>query len=141
MTQLLQFLWNTKAPFWINAYPFFAYKYNSNSIPLDYVLFSSTTRVIDQETNLQYDNMLYAQVDVVIFAITRMGFGGIDVQVSEIGWPTEGDLDESGATLQNAATHNENLVRWQLKNEGTPLRLEVYLFALFNEDLKPGSTS
>jgi exo-beta-1,3-glucanase (GH17 family) len=145
MIQLLQFLWNTKAPFWINAYPYLAYKNDSNSISLDYVLFSSTTRIIDQETNLQYDNMLYAQVDAVIYAITRMGFGGIDVQVSETGWPSQGDLDEIGATLENAATYNGNLVRRQLKNEGTPLRpnmgLEVYLFALFNEDLKLGQTS
>lgn len=33
----------------------------------------------------------------------------------------------------------------QLKSEGTPVRpnqkLEVYLFALFNENLKPGPTS
>ena len=89
--------------------------------------------------------MLYAQVDAVIYAITRMGFGGIDVQVFETGWPSKGDLDEIGATLENAATYNGNLMRRQLKNEGTHLRpnmrLEVYLFALFNEDLKPGPTS
>ncbi|XP_059444944.1 glucan endo-1,3-beta-glucosidase 11-like [Corylus avellana] len=145
MIPLLQFLWKTKAPFWINAYPFFAYKYNPNSISLDYVLFRSTTRIIDNHTNLQYDNMLYAQVDAVIFAITRMGFGGMDVQVSETGWPSKGDPDEIGATLENAATYNENLVRRQLENEGTPWRpnigLEVYLFALFNENLKLGPTS
>ncbi|KAE8123938.1 hypothetical protein FH972_018853 [Carpinus fangiana] len=109
MIHLLQFLWNTKAPFWINVYPFFAYKYNSNSISLDYVLLSSTTRIIDQETNLQYDNMLYAHVDAVMSAITRMGFGGIDVQVSETGWPSKWDLDEIGATLENLVTYNGNL--------------------------------
>ncbi|XP_059444775.1 glucan endo-1,3-beta-glucosidase 11-like [Corylus avellana] len=145
MMPLLQFLSNTNAPFWINAYPFFVYKDNPNTISLDYVLFNPTTRIIDDHTNLQYDNMLYAQVDAVIYAINRTGFRGIDVHVSETGWPSKGDPNEIGASLENAATYNGNLVRRQLKNEGTPLRpnmgLEVYLFALFNEDSKPGPTS
>jgi len=143
--ELLQFLWDTKAPFWINAYPFFVYKAYPNKISLDYIMFRPTTILTDQNTNLQYDNMLYAQVDAVISAITRMGFLEIEVRVSETGWPSKGDPDEIGATLENALTYNGNLVRRQLKNEGTPLRpntrLEVYLFALFNEDLKPGPTS
>ncbi|PRQ40621.1 putative glucan endo-1,3-beta-D-glucosidase [Rosa chinensis] len=41
MSQLLQFLSSTKAPFWINAYPYFAYKGNSKDIPLDHVRFSN----------------------------------------------------------------------------------------------------
>ena len=146
MLELLKFLSNTKSPFWINAYPFFVYKGGSpNKISLDYVLFRPTIRIIDPYSKLQYDNMLYAQVDAVIYAIARMGFGAIVVQVSETGWPSKGDPDEIGATLENAATYNSNLVRRQLENEGTPLRpnmrLEVYLFALFNENLKPGPTS
>jgi exo-beta-1,3-glucanase (GH17 family) len=71
--------------------PFFAYKDNPNSISLDYVLFGFKTRVMDPHTNLQYDNILYAQVDAVIYAIVRIGFGGIEVQVSETGWPSKGD--------------------------------------------------
>ncbi|XP_008439628.1 glucan endo-1,3-beta-glucosidase 11-like isoform X2 [Cucumis melo] len=64
---------------------------------------------------------------------------------AETGWPSKGDYDEIGATAENAAIYNRNLLRRQLANEGTPLRpnmrLEVYLFALFNEDMKPGPTS
>ncbi|XP_043699283.1 glucan endo-1,3-beta-glucosidase 11-like isoform X1 [Telopea speciosissima] len=145
MSQFLHFLWNTKAPFWINAYPYFAYKDDPNRIPLDYVLFNPNPGMVDPYTKLNYDNMLYAQVDAVIFAVSRMGFGGMEVRVSETGWPSKGDPNEYGATLQNAATYNTNLLRRQMKNEGTPLRpgqrLEVYVFALFNEDMKPGPTS
>ncbi|KAK8618581.1 hypothetical protein V6N13_132568 [Hibiscus sabdariffa] len=54
-------------------------------------------------------------------------------------------LGQKGATPANAAVYNRNLLRRQMKKEGTPLRpntrLEVYLFALFNEDMKPGPTS
>ncbi|XP_061352450.1 glucan endo-1,3-beta-glucosidase 11 [Gastrolobium bilobum] len=145
MYQFLNFLSSTKTPFWINAYPYFAYKDDPNGISLDYVLFNPSAGMVDPYTNLHYDNMLYAMVDAVAFAIARMGFKGIEVRVSETGWPSKGDSDEVGATPQNAATYNRNLLRRQMANEGTPLsprmRLEVYLFALFNEDMKPGPTS
>lgn len=145
MPQFLQFLAATKAPFWINAYPYFAYKSDPNRISLDYVLFNPNSGVVDPYTQLHYDNMLYAQVDAVIFAMARMGYGGLEVRVSETGWPSRGDGGEIGATLENAAVYNGNLLRRQVKKEGTPLRprigLEVYMFALFNEDMKPGPAS
>ncbi|KAG9129431.1 hypothetical protein Leryth_018493 [Lithospermum erythrorhizon] len=145
MPQILQFLASTNSPFWINAYPYFAFKDNPNKISLDYVLFNRNQGMIDPYTKLHYDNMLYAQVDAVTFAIARMGFGNLEVKVSETGWPSKGDPAEIGATIQNAAIYNRNLLRRQLNSEGTPLRpkfrLEVYLFALFNEDMKPGPTS
>lgn len=145
MSQLLQFLSSTKAPFWINAYPYFAYKGDPTRISLDYVLFNPNAGMVDPYTKLHYDNMLYAQVDAVVFAMARLGYGGIEVRVSETGWPSKGDADEVGASVQNAAVYNRNLLRRQLGNEGTPLRpnmrLEVYLFALFNEDKKTGPTS
>ncbi|GMP73578.1 hypothetical protein CsSME_00031292 [Camellia sinensis var. sinensis] len=145
MPQYLQFLANTKAPFWINAYPYFAYNDDPNGISLNYALLNPNSGMIDPYTKLHYDNMLYAQVDAVIFAAARMGFGGLEVRVSETGWPSKGDTNEVGATIENAAIYNRNLLRRQLAKEGTPLRpnnrLEVYLFALFNEDLKPGPTS
>lgn len=145
MQQYLHFLSTTKSPFWINAYPYFAYKDDPNRVSLDYVLFNPNPGMIDPYTKLRYDNMLYAQVDAVLFAMAKMGYGNIEVRVSETGWPSKGDEAELGATLQNAAVYNRNLLRRQFRNEGTPLRpnlrLEVYLFALFNEDLKPGPTS
>lgn len=145
ISQVLQFLSSTKSPFWVNAYPYFAYKDDPTRISLDYALSNPNAGMIDPYTKLHYDNILYAQVDAAIFAVARMGFNGIEIRVSETGWPSKGDENEVGATLENAAVYNRNLLRRQLKNEGTPLRpnmrLEVYVFALFNEDLKPGPTS
>ncbi|RWV81046.1 hypothetical protein GW17_00057573 [Ensete ventricosum] len=141
----LQFLAATKSPFWINAYPYFAYKDSPAKVPLDYVLFNPTAGMVDPYTKLRYDNMLYAQVDAVIFAIARLGYGGVEVRVSETGWPSKGDPNEVGATVENARAYNRNLLLRQMRSEGTPVRpnqrLEVYLFALFNEDMKPGPTS
>ncbi|XP_026658765.1 glucan endo-1,3-beta-glucosidase 11-like isoform X1 [Phoenix dactylifera] len=141
----LQFLAETNSPFWINAYPYFAYKGDPDGVPLDYVLLNPNQGMVDPYTKLHYDNMLYAQVDAVIFAMSRMGYGGLEVRVSETGWPSKGDPDEIGANVENARAHNRNLLLRQMRNQGTPLRpdrrLEVYLFALFNEDMKPGPTS
>ena len=145
ISQLLKFLQTTNAPFCINAYPYFAYKGDPGRVSLDYVLLNPNSGMVDPYTKLHYDNMLYAQVDAVIFAMAKLGFGGIEVRVSETGWPSKGDPNEIGATVENAAVYNRNLLRRQVANEGTPLRpnmrLEIYLFALFNEDMKPGPTS
>ena len=115
-------------------------------VSLDYALSNpSHVGAVDPFTKLQYTSMLYAQVDAVTFAAARLGYGNVPVHVSETGWPSKGDADEAGATVENARQYNRNLLMRQVSGEGTPLRprlrLEVYLFALFNEDMKPGPTS
>ncbi|KAG0489688.1 hypothetical protein HPP92_006551 [Vanilla planifolia] len=142
---LLDFHSKTKSPFLINAYPYFAYKANPSTVSLEYVLFQKNPGVIDPNTNLNYDNMLYAQLDSVYSAIKAMGYSNIDVRISETGWPSMGDPDEAGATPENAALYNGNLIKRLEMNQGTPLMpirpINIYVFALFNEDMKPGPTS
>ncbi|XP_060169839.1 glucan endo-1,3-beta-glucosidase 14 isoform X1 [Lycium barbarum] len=142
---MLNFHAQTKSPFLINVYPFFAYKDNPNEVPLDYVLFRPNQGTIDPATNLKYDNMLYAQIDAVYSAIKAMGYSDIPVKVSETGWPSKGDQNEFGATRENAALYNGNLFQRIQENQGTPANpsepIDVYVFALFNENLKPGPGS
>ncbi|KAJ8440543.1 hypothetical protein Cgig2_028672 [Carnegiea gigantea] len=142
---MLNFHSQIKAPFLINAYPFFAYKDNPDEISLDYVLFRPNPGMRDPDTGLHYDNMLYAQIDSVYSAIRQMGHNDIEVQVSETGWPSKGDPDEIGASPENAAAYNGNLMKRIERNEGTPGRpsepINVHVFALFNENLKPGPSS
>ncbi|XP_027347696.1 glucan endo-1,3-beta-glucosidase 14-like [Abrus precatorius] len=142
---LLNFHAQINSPFLINAYPFFAYKDNPNEVPLNYVLFQPNPGLVDPNTNLHYDNMLYAQIDAVYAAIKAMGHTDIEVRISETGWPSKGDPDEVGATPQNAALYNGNLLQRIEQKEGTPAKpsvpIDIYVFALFNEDLKPGPAS
>lgn len=142
---LLQFLSQTGAPFMINCYPFFAYKANPTSVSLQYVLFQSNSGVTDPNTGLVYYNMLEAQVDAIYSALQALGYTNLEVVVSETGWPSAGDPDEAGATVENAQAYNSNLIQLLESNKGTPHRpdvpLKAYIFALFNEDLKPGPTS
>ncbi|CAN1242277.1 Glucan endo-1,3-beta-glucosidase 4 [Linum perenne] len=108
---MLSFLQETGSYLMVNAYPFFAYSANADQIPLDYALFKPNSGVVDSET----------------------------------GWPSMGDSDEIGASHSNAQSYNGNLVNRVLTGKGTPLRpnepLNVFLFALFNENKKTGPTS
>ncbi|KAF5207467.1 Glucan endo-1,3-beta-glucosidase [Thalictrum thalictroides] len=142
---LVEFHAQTKSPFLINAYPYFAYKSNPSGIPLDYVLFRPNQGLVDPITNLNYDNMLYAQIDAAYSAIKAMGHNDIEVKISETGWPSKGDSDEVGATPENAGIYNSNILRRIEEKQGTPMKpsvpIDVFVFALFNEDLKPGPAS
>ena len=145
ITPILNFNAKTGSPFLINAYPFFAYKANPKQVPLDFVLFQPNQGVVDTGSNLHYDNMLFAQIDAVYSALASLGFKKLPVQISETGWPSKGDEDETGATPENAKKYNGNLIKLMSQKRGTPMRpnsdLNIYVFALFNENMKPGPTS
>ncbi|XP_031495923.1 glucan endo-1,3-beta-glucosidase 14-like [Nymphaea colorata] len=142
---LLDFHARTGSPFLINAYPFFAYMGDPKNVPLDYVLFQPNAGNTDPNTGLHYDNMLFAQIDAVHSALEAEGHHNLTVKVSETGWPSKGDAQEVGATPGNARAYNGNLMKIAAQRKGTPKRpnspLEVYVFALFNENMKPGPTS
>ncbi|XP_020570763.1 glucan endo-1,3-beta-glucosidase 11-like [Phalaenopsis equestris] len=146
ISPLINFLNKTGSPFLINAYPFFAYKADPKRVSLDYVLFQPSAGVVDSGTGLRYRNMLHAQVDAVVTAIAAAGGEKtVEVRVSETGWPSAGDEDEVGATLENARRYNGNLMKMVAEGKGTPMQprspLQVYVFALFNENMKPGPSS
>ncbi|KAM1324452.1 hypothetical protein PS2_045217 [Malus domestica] len=142
---MLEFLRQTGSYLMVNCYPYFAYESNSDVIPLDYALFRENPGVVDAGNGLRYFNLFDAQIDAVFAAMSALKYDDINMVVSETGWPSKGDSVEVGASVENAAAYNGNLVRRILTGGGTPLRpkadLTVYLFALFNEDKKFGPTS
>lgn len=90
-------------------------------------------------------NMFDAQVDAIRAALDAKGFTKVEIVVAETGWPHNGDADEPGATVENAREYTSNLVEHLRSLAGTPRvpgkSVETYLFALYDEDLKPGPTS
>ncbi|XP_062015104.1 glucan endo-1,3-beta-glucosidase 13 [Rosa rugosa] len=142
---LLDFLQQTGSYLMVNAYPFFAYAANSDKISLDYTLFKQNPGNLDSGNGLRYMSLLEAQLDAVSAAMSAIGHKDVKMVVTETGWPSNGDENEIGAGKENAAAYNGNLVRRVLTGAGTPLKpqdtLNVYLFALFNENQKPGPTS
>ncbi|EXC27249.1 Glucan endo-1,3-beta-glucosidase 13 [Morus notabilis] len=142
---LLDFLRQTGSFLMVNAYPFFAYESNSDVISLDYALFRENPGVVDAGNGLRYFNLFDAQIDAVFAAMSALKYDDIKMVVTETGWPSKGDENEIGASVENAAAYNGNLIRRILTGGGTPRRpkeeLTVYLFALFNENQKNGPTS
>ncbi|XP_039050743.1 glucan endo-1,3-beta-glucosidase isoform X2 [Hibiscus syriacus] len=141
MKPLLSFLRATNSPFMINPYPFFG----CSSDTLDYALFRPNAGVLDGNTGLLYTSMLDAQLDAVFSAMKVLGFDDLEIVIAETGWPSMGDSTQVGVDANVAAEYNGNLMRHVSSGAGTPLMpnrtFETYIFALFNEDLKPGPTS
>ncbi|CAA7021139.1 unnamed protein product [Microthlaspi erraticum] len=142
---MLDLLRKTSSHLMINAYPFFAYAANADKISLEYALFKENAGNVDSGNGLKYSNLLDAQIDAVFAAMTAVGFNDVKLVVTETGWPSAGDENEIGAGSANAAAYNGGLVKRVLTGNGTPLKpkepLNVYLFALFNENQKTGPTS
>ncbi|XP_008241861.1 PREDICTED: putative glucan endo-1,3-beta-glucosidase GVI [Prunus mume] len=142
MVPLVQYMQANGYPLLYNAYPYFAYHDNPNDIRLDYALMS-TSEVIVTDGALGYTNLLDASLDALYWALEKVGAPNVEIVVAETGWPSEGEGHDQ-ATIDNARTYNSNLIKHG--QFGTPKRpgkgLEAYIFALFNEDLKPkGSES
>ncbi|KAI7729727.1 hypothetical protein M8C21_020932 [Ambrosia artemisiifolia] len=142
---LLEFNKETGSPFMINPYPFFAYQTDPRPETLAFCLFQPNAGRPDSGTNVKYMNMFDAQVDAVKAALNAMSFNDVEIVVAETGWPYKGGDDEAGATIENAKAYNGNLVAHLRSMVGTPLMpgksIDTYLFALYDEDLKPGKPS
>lgn len=138
---MLEFHRQTKSPFMVNPYPYFGF-----SPPmLNYCIFRPNPGVHDRYTGITYTNMFDAMMDALYSAMKRLGYGDVEMMIAETGWPSLGDPDQVGVNLENAVTFNGNLLKHLNSGKGTPLmpnrRFQTYLFSLFNENLKPGSTA
>ncbi|XP_071691216.1 glucan endo-1,3-beta-glucosidase [Rutidosis leptorrhynchoides] len=139
--QLLGFLRATNSSFMINPYPFFGYSGDT----LDYAMFRPNSGVFDEMSQRKYTNMFDAQLDATYSAMKQVGFGDVEIVIAETGWPSKGYPGQAGVDLENAREFNGKLVKHVMSGLGTPLMpdrtFETYIFALFNENLKPGPTS
>jgi len=139
MSSILELLSANGAPFLINLYPYIAYIGDRENISLDYALFKSKSPVV-KDGDLNYSNLFDAILDSIFSAIEALGYPNVSVVVTESGWPSAG---EDVATVDNAQTYNHNLIQHVLSKAGTPKRpgknIETYIFALFNENKKPGA--
>ncbi|PKA49705.1 Glucan endo-1,3-beta-glucosidase 7 [Apostasia shenzhenica] len=138
LVPILQFLHDNGYPFMINPYPYFAYRSDPRPETLAFCLFQPNPGRVDQGSGITYSNMFDAQVDATRVALRVVGFPGTEVVVAETGWPDRGDDGDVGASVENAKAYNGNLVS-HLRSMVSPV--ETYLFALYDEDLKPGPTS
>ncbi|XP_009419749.2 glucan endo-1,3-beta-glucosidase-like [Musa acuminata AAA Group] len=138
---MLDFHRRTRTPFVVNPYPYFGYTART----LNYALFRPNSGVFDPATGVNYTNMFVAQLDAVHAAMRRLGYGDVEIAVGETGWPSAGEPGQLGVSVEDAISYNMNLIRLVNSGNGTPMmpdrRFETYVFALFNENLKPGPTA
>ncbi|XP_031498004.1 glucan endo-1,3-beta-glucosidase-like [Nymphaea colorata] len=138
MASIVSLLNATGRPLLANVYPYFSYANDPVHISLSYALFTSPAPVVHDGPFL-YQNLFDAMVDALHAAMEKVGGAGVLVVVSESGWPSAG---AGPATITNAETYNNNLIAHVLSGKGTPRRprkpLEAFVFAMFNENLKPG---
>ncbi|KAF7044111.1 hypothetical protein CFC21_053381 [Triticum aestivum] len=142
---LLAFLSKTGSPFLVNPYPYFAYQDDPRPDTLAFCLFQPNAGRPDAGSGLTYTSMFDAQVDAVRAALDAKGYKDVEVVVAETGWPHSGGADEAGASVENARAFVSNLVSHLRSMVGTPRMpgksVDTYLFAVYDEDLKPGKAS
>ena len=89
--------------------------------------------------------MFDAMVDATYYSMDAFNFSGIPIVVTETGWPWQGGSNEPDATVENAETFINNLVRRVSNNSGPPsqptIPINTYIYELFNEDKRPGPVS
>ncbi|XP_050365771.1 glucan endo-1,3-beta-D-glucosidase [Argentina anserina] len=145
MKALLGFCSATGSPFAINPYPYFAYRSDTRPETLAFCLFQPNEGRFDSNTKIKYMNMFDAQVDAIRSALNSMGHSNVEIVVAETGWPYKGDDNEVGPSVENARAYNGNLIAHLRSMVGTPLMpgksVDTYLFALYDENLKPGPGS
>jgi exo-beta-1,3-glucanase (GH17 family) len=140
MIDVAHLLATTGAPLLANVYPYFAYKGNLGDIDLRYATFQPGARPVkDSGNGLVYNNLFHAMVDSMYAALEKAGAPTVRVVVSESGWPSAGGV---AATIGNARAYNQGLIDHVA--HGTPKKpgpIEAYLFAMFNENQKPGDAT
>ncbi|CAN1158781.1 Putative glucan endo-1,3-beta-glucosidase GVI (Fragment), partial [Linum perenne] len=138
MTPIVRFLAENDYPLLVNVYPYFAYKSDCAHIDLDYALGNRGGSFFVADGRLRYRSLFDAMVDTMYAAADKVGGKKVRMVVTETGWPSAGD---AVATVANAKAYVNNAAAKAGSGAGTPRRprigTETYLFALFNEDLKP----
>ncbi|KAK9027406.1 hypothetical protein V6N11_067242 [Hibiscus sabdariffa] len=146
--QLLQFLKNTDSYYMLNAYPYYGYTNGNGIFPIDYALFKplpSVKQIVDPNTLFHYNSMFDAMVDATYYSMDALNMSAIPIVVTETGWPWQGGSNEPDATVENAETFINNLIRRVSNNSGPPsqptIPINTYIYELFNEDKRPGPVS
>lgn len=134
MVKIVKYLHLKQSSFVVNIYPFLSL-YQNADFPIDYAFFDGNAVPL-YDNGINYTNMFDANFDTLVSALRKVGVGDLKIVVGEIGWPTDGDKN---ANIHYAKQFYDGLMKKIKKQQGTPLRpgnIQMYLFGLFDENLK-----
>ncbi|XP_052197214.1 glucan endo-1,3-beta-glucosidase 8-like [Diospyros lotus] len=134
MVDIVKWLDDQNSFFLVNIYPFLSL-YQNKHFPIEYAFFDGRSKPIVDKGNA-YENMFDANLDTLAWSMAKAGAPNLGIMVGEAGWPTDGDIN---ANVSMAERFYQGFLKKMAANKGTPLRpghLEVYLFALMDEDQK-----
>ncbi|KAL8485451.1 hypothetical protein ACS0TY_027668 [Phlomoides rotata] len=162
LNPIIRFLMDTDAPIFASIYPYFAYINNPQQIDLRYALLDPSFEGVTTPNGVRYQNLYYALLDALYAALERSaasmsleaatdasgGTKKTEVKGGESGWRSGGgggharleSTADDVSNVDNARMYVNNLV--QAVKKGSPKRpdqpIETYIFAMFDEDQKPG---
>ncbi|XVE97808.1 hypothetical protein REPUB_Repub03eG0050800 [Reevesia pubescens] len=131
---IIKFLQDNGGVVTINIYPFLSLQADPN-FPKEYAFFDNTASPL-VDGSITYTNVYDANLDTLISALEKNGFGQMPVVIGEVGWPTDGDPN---ANIDNARRFNQALLNRIIQGQGSPRRRtppDVYMFSLIDEDNK-----
>ncbi|XP_038902854.1 glucan endo-1,3-beta-glucosidase 8-like [Benincasa hispida] len=133
--EIVNFLSHNDAPFMVNIYPFLSL-YQNPDFPVDFAFLDEIGKSINDKGKT-YTNVFDANYDTLVWSLKKIGAGNLKIIVGEVGWPTEAN---KFANVELAKRFYDGLFKKLASKKGTPMRpnekLEVYLFGLFDEDMK-----
>lgn len=104
VVQLVSFLSKNGSPFVVNIYPFLSL-YGNADFPADYAFFENSTHPLVDGGNV-YTNAFDGNLDTLVAALNRIGFGQMPIIIGEIG----GQL--MGLLLQTSAMQKDSTRGW-----------------------------
>ncbi|XP_024011723.1 glucan endo-1,3-beta-glucosidase 9 [Eutrema salsugineum] len=131
MIELLSFLTKHHSPFFVTLSPFLSFHQNKN-FSLDFSLFKESAQA-HKDGRKNYRNSFDLSYDTLVSALSSIGFPGMDIVVSKIGWPTDG---AANATSPTSEAFLKGLMGHLEKKTGSMLRppVETYIESLLDED-------
>mmetsp|Transcript_33179 Transcript_33179/g.48661 ORF Transcript_33179/g.48661 Transcript_33179/m.48661 type:complete len:402 (+) Transcript_33179:106-1311(+) len=130
---LAEHMYEDEDMFEINIYPYFAYRDNSDVIPLGYALGTNSTVAPD---GIEYSSLLHAMYSGVESALLKLNSNFTEkslIVIGETGWPTEDTPFDTNikpfefASIENAEEFMKNALA---------TKIPLYIFEAFDEQLK-----
>ncbi|CAH9132949.1 unnamed protein product [Cuscuta epithymum] len=133
MMGLLEIINKTNSFFTYNIFPITSveqYKW-----PMEFGFMDNKSNFTVVDGAYTYTNAFEFLFDALVVALEKAGYPDMEIQIGQIGWPTDGSKD---ATVENAERFYRSFIPHIVKNRGTPRRrnisIDVYLNSLGDEN-------